>query len=277
MRTTTVDANGQDERSEWGSMPGNPQTGPFYVEGAMPGDTLVVHLTRVRVNRPRAGMVCWGFNGAALPPGQGSSPIAPCSFYWTLDAASNTARPEQPSERMKNFSVPLRPMIGTIGVAPPANQTLAAPYVGQYGGNLDYNGLVEGVTLYLPVYRAGALLSLGDAHAAQGDGEITGQGLETSMAVEFRVDLLKNQRLGRPWAEDDRFVMVSGIGNSLSEALQGATSGMMEWLKQKYRLEITDMTLVLGTSIQYEVASVLGTPHVVAKLRKDVLARIGPP
>ncbi len=121
------------------------------------------------------------------------------------------------------------------------------------------------------------MLSLGDAHAAQGDGEITGQGLETSMAVEFKVDLLKGQRIGRPWAEDEQYVMVSGIGNSLSDALQGATGGMMDWLKQKYQLEITDMTLVLGTSIQYDVASVLGTPHVVAKVRKDVLARIGPP
>jgi acetamidase/formamidase len=274
VRTSTLDANGQDEKHQWASMPGNPVTGPFYVEGAMPGDTLVIHLTRVRPNQTRAGMVCWTLNARALPSGTAQLPPSPCSFFWNLDAQKGVATPSNAGDRLKNFKVALRPMIGTIGVAPPSNQSIGATYIGSYGGNLDYNRMTEGVSLYLPVYQAGALLYLGDAHAAQGDGEITGQGLETSMAVEFKVDLIKGSSLGMPWLEDDEYVMVSGIGHSLNEALQAGTGGMLEWLKQKYRLEMSDAALILGTSIDYDVASVLGMPHVVAKVRKDVLAQI---
>ncbi len=279
VRTTTLDANGQDEHGQWAWMPGNTQTGPFYVEGAAPGDTLVVHLNRVRVNQARAEMACWALAPNALTPGYPQRPPgSPCGFYWALDAEQGTGRLEQPSAPLKNFIVKLHPMIGTIGVAPPSNQAIPASDLGNYGGNLDYNHIGEGTTLYLPVYRAGALLTLGDAHALQGDGEITGQGLETTMAVEFRVELIKGKSLGRPWAEDDEFIMVSGIGNSLTDALQAATSGLVDWLQDRYRLEQADIATILGTSIHYEIAEIVDPrPHVVAKLRKELLAQIEKP
>ncbi len=275
VRTSTIDANGLDEHGQWAGMPGNTQTGPFYVESAMPGDTLVVHLNRVRVNQNHATMVCWGLSPNALPAGTPPEAPNPCGFGWTLDSAVGLARPDEPGSRLKNFTVALKPMLGTIGVAPEANQSIAASDLGNYGGNLDYNRIAEGTTLYLPVYRAGALLTMGDAHALQGDGEITGQGLETSMAVEFTVSLIKGSTLGQPWAEDDQYVMVSGIGNSLGEALQSATSGMVRWLRDRYKLDMTDVAKVMGTSIQYDVAEIVDPrPHVVARLRKDVLAKI---
>jgi amidase len=278
VRTSTIDANGIDEHGQWAGMPGNTQTGPFYVEGAMPGDTLVVHLNRVRVNQTRAMMVCWGLNPNALPAGTPPEAPGQCGFGWTLDSTAGIARLAEPSARLKNFTVPLKPMLGTIGVAPPASQSISASDLGNYGGNLDYNRIVEGTTLYLPVYRAGALLTMGDAHALQGDGEITGQGLETSMAVEFTVGLTKGTTLGQPWAEDDEYVMVSGIGNSLGEALQSATGGMVRWLRDRYKLDMTDVAKVLGSSIQYDVAEIVDPrPHVVARLRKDLLAKIQPP
>jgi amidase len=99
--------------------------------------------------------------------------------------------------------------------------------LGPHGGNLDYNRLTAGATIYLPVYREGALLSLGDGHALQGDWEITGQGLETSLDVTFRVGVLKGKSLGQIWAEDADALMVSGIDNSLDLSLQMATSA---WL-----------------------------------------------
>jgi amidase len=273
VETTTLDTNGLDEHRQWGWMPGNTQTGPFYIDGAMPGDTLVVHLDRVRVNQDRAEMACRGVS--PLPAGYATEPPASCDFFWILDGAQGTGRPEQPSPRLKNFIVKLHPMIGTIAVAPPLRQAIAAMDLGNYGGNLDYNQIGEGTTLYLPVYCAGALLSLGDAHALQGDGEVTGQGLETTMSVKFTVDLIKGKSLGRPWAENADFVMVSGIGNSLDDALRAATAGMSDWLKQHYQLSQSDIAMVLGTSIRYDVAEVVDPrPHVVAKLSKDVLAQI---
>ena len=103
-------------------------------------------------------------------------------------------------------------MLGCVGVAPPGYQSMRTVNLGVYGGNLDYSGLHEGSTLYLPVFQPGALLFIGDGHARQGDGELTGTGLETSMDVEFTVDLIEGQSLGQPRMEDDQFLMISGIG-----------------------------------------------------------------
>lgn len=143
---------------------------------------------------------------------------------------------------------------------------------------MDYNGVREGVTLYLPVYQAGAMLTVGDGHAQQGDGEITGQGLETSMDVEFTVDLIPNQLLDQPWAENDEYIMVSGIGGSLDAALQIATAGLSNWLKSYYRLNASEIATVLAASIRYEIASAAGSQaHIVAKIRKDVLSQLPKP
>jgi len=275
VRTTTVDANGLDEERQWGSFPGNAHTGPFYIEGAMPGDTLVVHLTRVRVNQAQAEMVCGGINSNALPSGGALPWDEKCDWLWTLDAARGVAKPRTPSSKLKNFQVPLRPMVGSIGVAPGFNEAISAADLRMHGGNLDYNRLIEGATVYFPVFRAGALFSLGDGHAVQGDGEVTGQGLETSLAVEFKVDLIKGKAPRFPWVEDDEYVMFSGIGNSMNEALQAGTSGLVEWLKDRYQLGTGDIAMLLGTSLQYDVAEVVDPrPHIVAKLRKSILAQI---
>jgi amidase len=274
VRTKTLDANGLDENRQWGSMLGNPHTGPFYIDGAMPGDTLVVKLTRVRINQPRAEMVCSGLAQTVLPAGFDLTADKECNWIWTLDGADGFARPSSPSPKLKNFRVALRPMIGSIGVAPPWNAAISAGQLGYHGGNLDYNRITEGVTLYLPVFRAGALFSLGDGHAAQGDGEITGQGLETSMEVEFKVDLITGKKIQFPWAEDAEYVMFSGIGNQMQEALQAATAGLVDWLKDRYQLSTADIAMILGTSIQYDIAEALNHPHVVAKLPKEVLNQL---
>ena len=143
---------------------------------------------------------------------------------------------------------------------------------------MDYNQIQEGTTLYLPVYQAGALLTVGDGHAMQADGEITGNGLETSMDVDFTVELIPNQMLNQPWAESDRYIMVSGIGGSLSDALQLATAGLSNWLKSYYRLNSAEVATVLASSIQYDVAEVADPEvHIVAKIAKDVLSQIPKP
>ncbi len=122
-------------------------------------------------------------------------------------------------------------MLGCVGVAPAHGESIRTVNLGAYGGNLDYGGVHEGATVYLPVFQPGALLFIGDGHARQGDAELTGTGLETSMDVEFTVELIQGESLGQPRIEDDEYVMISGIGGSLDDALRLATSGMSRWLK----------------------------------------------
>jgi acetamidase/formamidase len=164
-------------------------------------------------------------------------------------------------------------MLGCVAVAPPANQSFRTGWPGSFGGNMDYNGLREGVTVYLPVYQEGALLFVGDGHAAQGDGELTGDALETSMDVEFTVDLIRGMGTSGPRMESEEFLMASGIANSLQEALQQATTELARWLERDYKLSASEAAIVLGFSIKYDIAEVVDPQlHIVAKVSKAVLA-----
>ncbi len=278
VRTKTLDAYGIGEHGVAQSLPGNPQTGPFYIEGAMVGDTIAVHFLKIRPNRDTATQYRAKLGPGVLPGGYEQNPSEQWSDVWNLDREHGTATPEKPSEKLTNFKVKLIPMLGCVGVAPYYNQALSTSDLGPYGGNMDYNQIVEGTILYLPVYQAGALLTVGDGHALQEDGEITGQGFETSMDVEFTVDLIPNELLDQPWAENDEYIMVSGIGGSLTEALQNATAGLSNWLKAYYRLNTSEIATVLATSIHYDIAEV-GDPevHVVAKIQKSALQQIPKP
>lgn len=276
VRTWTVDAGGTDSKGVNRSRGGNPETGPFFIEGAFPGDTLVVKLNRVRLNRDSAGSGDQ-IVGSALSPGYVARTKYNDKFdsTWTLDLEHGVARLKNPSEHLKNYTVKLQPMLGCIAVAPPAHQAMRTGFLGSYGGNMDYNQMREGTTLYLPVYAPGALLFLGDGHAAQGDGELTGDALETSMQVEFTVDLVKGQSTNYPRAENDEYLMSLGIGNSLSDALQIATTQLVNWLQKDYKLEPNEAAIVLGSAIQYNIAEVVDPlVHVVAKIRKDAVASL---
>ena len=278
VETKSVDAGGIDEKGVRRARGGNPLTGPFYVEGAWPGDTLVVHLTRVRLNRDTAGSGT-GIVAGALEPGyyRNLKMEEHYSGAWTLDREHGVARPAKPSEHMKDYTVPLKPMLGCIGVAPPQEQSFRSGYLGPWGGNMDYREFGEGVTLYFGVNHPGALLFLGDGHAAQGAGELTGDALETSMEFTFSVDLIKGKAPNMPRAENAGYRMASGIANSLPEALQQATTNLSQWLAADYKLTPNEIALVLGTAIQYDVAQVVDPlVHVVARIDKKALAGLGP-
>ncbi len=276
VRTWTVDSGGIDSKGVRLSEGGNPQTGPFYVEGALPGDTLVVKLNRLRLNRDSAD------SGTRIVPTAVSPYYIQQTKYndkfdnaWVLDRERGVARLKNPSPRLKKYEVKLQPMLGCIAVAPPGHQAFRTGFLGSYGGNLDYNQLREGSTVYLPVYAPGALLFIGDGHAAQGDGELTGDALETSMDVEFTVDLIKGAMKRNPRAENSDYLMALGIANSLSEALQSATSELAGWLEHDYNLQPDEAAVVLGASLEYNIAEVVDPlVHVVAKIRKDKLARL---
>lgn len=279
VTTWSVGADGVDAKGERRSPGGNPQTGPFYVEGAMPGDTLVVRLNRLRTNR------AWAVSGSrvmstAIEPGYLAGLKWADSFNsrWTLDPAAGVARLERPPDALKDFTVPLRPMLGCIAVAPAQQWAIRTTDSGRFGGNMDYNELVEGTTVYLPVNHPGALLFVGDGHAAQGDGELTGDALETSMDIEFTVDLIEGRSVGHPLFENAAYLISVGIGGSLDQALQMATSGIMRWLERDYKLGASEASVVMGFAIRYDVADLVGTQvSIAAKLPKSALAKLRKP
>jgi amidase len=273
VHTTTVDAGGTDEKGVTRVLGGNPETGPFFVETAMPGDTLVVRLTRVRLNRD------WAMSDDAIVPRGLNTDLAlkmkdgGKSVRWHLDTVHGVATLEKPSEHLAHYSVPLRPMLGCVATAPPP--AAAAPGTGDsggFGGNMDFNEVMEGATMYLPVRTPGALLYLGDGHAAQGDGELNGNALETSMDVEFTVDVIPGKRVPGPRLESATHIMAMGLDGSIDDAFREATANMAAWLEEKYALTQPEVAEVLGTSAEYKVSEVADrNAGVVLKINKERL------
>jgi amidase len=278
IHTTTVDAGGTDEKGVTRVLGGNPETGPFYIETAGPGDTLAVHITKLRLNRDWAGS-----DDAIVGRALDSDLAAKMKdggkgVRWHLDTQRGVATPEKPAEHLKGYSVPLRPMLGCVGVAPNAAQ--AAPGTGdsgRWGGNMDFNEIVEGATVYLPVSVPGALLYVGDGHAVQGDGELNGNALETSMDVEFTVDVIPGKRLQGPRVESATHIMAVGLDGSLDDAFRTATSSMAQWLTDDYKLTPSEVAQVLGTSSEYKVSEAADrNAGVVLKINKERLQGLTP-
>lgn len=274
IQTSTLDSGGLDSKLNRRSPGGNPETGPFYVEGALPGDTLVVHLNKVRLNRDTARSGS-RINFHAISPAWAVAAKYEEGFNseWKLDRAAGVARLASPSERMNGYTVPILPMIGCLATAPSAGQSFRAVDLGPFGGNLDYNQMNEGATLLLPVFQPGALFSLGDGHAAMGDGELTGAALETSLDVEFTVDLMRGSATPFPRLTNNDYLMSIGVAGSVEEALQAATAQLADWLKADYHLNDNEIALVMGTALKYDVAQLVD-PHfdVIAKLPKSAVA-----
>lgn len=278
IHTTTVDAGGTDEKGVPRVMGGNPETGPFYIESAQPGDTLVVHLVRVRLNRDWAMSDDFVVgraldNDLAVKMKDGGKTIR-----WHLDTDRGVATPEKPAEHLAHYSVPLKPMMGCVAVAP--GLTHAPPPTGDsggWGGNMDFNEIVEGATVYLPVSVPGALLYVGDGHAAQGDGELTGNALETSMDVTFTVDVIPGKRVPSPRVESPTHIMAMGLGGSLEDALKDATSNMADFLTDNYKLTPSEIAQVLGSAAELKISEVADrNVGVIMKLNKDRLNSLAP-
>jgi amidase len=273
VHTTTVDAGGTDEKGITRVLGGNPETGPFFVETAEPGDTLVVHLVRLRLNRD------WAVSDDDIVPRGVDTDWAVKmkdagkSVRWHLDTARGVATLEKPSEHLARYSMPLRPMLGCVATAPPP--AAAAPGTGDsgsFGGNMDFNEVIEGATVYLPVRAPGALLYVGDGHAAQGDGELNGNALETSMDVEFTVDVIPGKRVPGPRVESATHIMAMGLNGSIDDAFRDATVNMAGWLTEKYGLTPSEVAEVLGTSAEYKVSEVADrNAGVVLKINKERL------
>ena len=272
--TTTVDALGHDAGGVRITPGGNPQTGPFYVADASPGDTLAVHLDRITPNRAT------GFTKTVVAPNVVDPSYVrelPESEFaeWRVDTERGTATLIKPETKLGNLTIPLAPMLGCFGVAPPGGQSISTATSAEHGGNMDYPGFVAGVTAYFPVFVPGALLHIGDGHATQGDGEIVGTGIEISMDVQFTVRVIKGQRIQWPRGENAEFIFTVGNARPLDQAVQHATTEMLRWLKEGYGLDGTSASLLLGQCVRYDLGNIFDPAYtMVCKVPKAVLREV---
>jgi amidase len=284
--TKTIDSGGRNFRGDQSSPGSNPLTGPFFIEGAEPGDAILVKLRKVRLNRN------WGYSAYRL----GLFSLTPdyvetiypnhykmdlvqkgrdSSLLWDLDLEHNTVRLHEPATSKVKLEFPARPMLGCIGVAAPGDFAPTSGPSGNYGGNLDYNEVGESATVILPVFHPGALLFLGDGHALMADGEPTGTGVETSMDVEFSVEVKKNAHVTGPRLETADYLISLGsqpeFVSSLDRALQVATTDMVRWLTADYGLEPWAAHQFIGAVGKYDVVTVAGT--MALKVPKKYLSK----
>jgi amidase len=266
--TTTVDASGRDRTGEQVTPGGNPQTGPFYVEGAEPGDSLVLHLDRLAPNRDTgwsatvvAANVVDPWYVRELPERERAT--------WMIDRERNTATLIHPDTRLGSLKVELAPMLGCFGVAPYGGQAISTATSAEHGGNMDYRGFTSGVTVYFPVFVAGALLHVGDGHAVQGDGEIVGTGIETSFDVQFTVDLRKGKRIQWPRGENAEYLFTVGNARPLDQCVQHATTEMLRWLQEDYGLDGRAAGILLGQCVEYDLGNIFDPAYtMVCKIAK---------
>jgi acetamidase/formamidase len=275
VNTRTYDGQGPDAHAIRHGTGGDVNTGPFYVEGALPGDTLVVHLVKLRVNKP-IGRQGSRFNQHAVTQAYALSAKYDSSFNgsWQQDRDKNIAS-LPPTPGLPHLAIPMKTMLGCISVAPPGEEQDSGTDLGVFGGNLDYNDNVEGTTLYFPVFHPGALLGMGDAHGAMGDGEVVGTGLETSADVTFTVDVIRGYATQQVRAETKDYLISFGVSGSVPDSIQLATAQLADWLKHDYDLNDSEVALLLGDVMKYDITELVD-PHfdVVAKVPKSVLATL---
>jgi len=256
-----------------GKWPG--EVGPIAIEGAAAGDTLVVEILKVRPNRDTAVSTQGGRFGA-LVPDEGTAllnAVFPRGRYvWRLDRKAMTGTVDLPGSATKSITVPLRPMLGRVAVAPEGDEAFGGLWPGPFGGNMDASDVREGTTVYLPVLHPGALFYFGDGHALQGDGEVCGSGLETSMDVAFRFGLLKKKEIAWPRLEDAEHLMVAGSARPLSDALRIAFVELIEWLAADYGFDRADAYQLVSQVAVVRVANMVDPLYtVVAKFPKRYL------
>ncbi|HEU5474294.1 MAG TPA: acetamidase/formamidase family protein [Actinophytocola sp.] len=240
---------------------GHPLTGPVAVTGAEPGDTLVVSVVRVE---PAA----WGFTIAHADPDRPGLlndclPEHSGSYLHVWDLRGDGAAIFKPGIR-----IPLAPFCGVLGVAPaePGQHSTVPP--GRHGGNLDLRHLTAGSTLHLPVLVAGALLSVGDVHAAQGDGEVSGTGIETAATVTLRLDLIsgsapEHPRMltsGEPLSLPGPYHVTAGTGTDLRQAARTALRGTIGYLTAQHRLTPAEAYVLASACVDLKISQLVNMP-----------------
>jgi acetamidase/formamidase len=258
-----------------GEWPG--EVGPFYIEGATTNDTLVVKILRLRPNREHAVSTHTPGGYSAIASDRYTrmlnEPIPRRRYVWRLEK-NGTVGVLELTESNKRLEVPLSPMLGRVAVAPEGEQAWDGMWPGNFGGNMDVSDVREGATVFLPIFHDGAYFYFGDGHALQGDGEVCGSGLETTMEVTFQFELIKGKKLAWPRIENDDFIMTVGSVRPLSDALRIAAVEMVEWLVADYKFEKWDAYQTVSQLAQMRVGNMVDPNYsVVVKIPKRYLPR----
>ena len=259
----TLDAYGVDKDDVRRAVEPNPVNAPIFVESAEPGDALQVEILRMTPTRGTG----WTLTGlapnvvdptavAALPPRQRAT--------WVIDRQLLTARLENPPPELDYLTLPLDPMIGCFGVAPSLGQAFSNATSAENGGNMDYRRFGPGTTVWFPVAVPGALFSLGDGHAVQGDGEIVGTGIETTFEVELRLSVVKGRKQVWPRGETKDEIFAIGNARPLDQALQHATTEMLNWLMADYGFSSASASHLMGQVVRYDIGNVFDPAYTIA-------------
>lgn len=238
----------------------NPVTGPIFVEGAEPGDALKVTIEAFKPS---------GFGWTANIPGFGLLAEdfgEPALNVWKYDASTLA-----PALYGRNGRVPLKPFAGTIGNAPAEKGLHSVVPPRRMGGNLDIRDLAAGTVLYLPVEVAGALFSVGDTHAAQGDGEVCGTAIESPMDVVLTLDLVKDARLPTPrfttpgpvtrHLDAKGYEVTTGIGPDLMEGAKSAVAQMVELIAGRYNMAAVDAYMLCSVCGDLRISEIVDMPN----------------
>ncbi len=241
-------------------------TGPIYVRDAEPGDVLEVKLGAIAPSLPV------GFN--AIRPGWGALPqqfTEPRLRFIPLDLDKGIAEFPMGS----GIQIPIKPFFGILGVATAETSRSSVP-PGSYGGNIDNRELQVGSRLFLPVFVPGALLSIGDGHSAQGDGEINVTAIETSMNGTIQIKLRKDLKLTAPIAETPTDIITLGFGETLDEAFENALKEMITWLERFAGLSAEDAYVLCSLAVNFHITQVVNAPQkgVHGMLPKSILPNV---
>ena len=233
----------------------NPLTGPFYMDGAEPGDTLVVRILDLQVDgKQGVGALSAGFgaaNSTHYTPMLETQPLRERMWFYPIDKEKNIATFQALDSNFK-VSFPLHPFLGCIGVAPANGEARSSIVPAEFGGNMDAPEVSAGNILYLPVNVPGALFYFGDGHAAMGDGEVAGTAVEVPMRARFQCDLIKGKHTGWPRFENEKEIMTAGIYRPVDDAVRIAVTELIRWIHADYGLSELDA---------YELLSKVGKLH----------------
>ena len=233
----------------------NPLTGPFFIDGAEPGDTLVVQILDLQVDSKQGvGTFGPGFgaaNNTHYTPMLEKEPLPERAWYYPIDLEKKLITFQAGDSDFK-VQFPMHPFLGCIGVAPANGEARSSIVPAEFGGNMDAPEVSPGNTLYLPVNVKGALFYFGDGHAAMGDGEVAGSAVEVPMKARFRFDVVKGKSTGWPRLENEHELMTTGIYRPVDDAVRIAVTEMVHWMHRDYGLSELD---------GYELFSKVGKLH----------------
>ena len=244
----------------------NPQTGPIYVEGAEPGDTLAVRIEDIEFTRDWAVSCLVPYFG-----GLTSTPLT-ATLHDPLPERVWKYRIEGDVARRGDWEIPVRPFVGTIGTSP-AIEAISALSPGDHGGNMDVPDTCVGNTVYLPVRVEGGLFFTGDCHVAQGQGELCGVALEVSARVTVTFELVKNREIAWPRIESEEHIMTVGSARPMEDAARIAYSELVKWLSADYDFELFDAYQFLTQAGELYVGNMVDTTYsLVARCQKRYLS-----